>query len=173
MFVSLSSYFILFRVWSLRYHSRDGGFYVHAEDPPEKGFFSFHVPGFPVAHGFSRDDARVSKMVRKYAIKIRGRKGQVAYPLPYPAQKAERPCTPQTLRWMGSAWAASYNLYRVEAGAKDSVFLANVVDGVATTPDIVLYCDRSAVAGKQYTYLILPVGIEGDENTTNPLQIIC
>lgn len=31
-------------IWSLRYHSRNGGFYVHYE--AKGGFYSYHVPGF-------------------------------------------------------------------------------------------------------------------------------
>ncbi|KAJ3416241.1 hypothetical protein HDV05_002531 [Chytridiales sp. JEL 0842] len=54
-----------FMVWSLRYHSRFGGFYVHAETYP---YFSYHHPGFPVGGPeFPADEVKMMDLLRRGA----------------------------------------------------------------------------------------------------------
>jgi hypothetical protein len=103
-------------IWSLRYHSRDGGFYIHGEVEPEKGFWSFHCPGFPAnTKGFSVDDCRMVLTARKYGLKMKNRSDDGRYPLPPPVRSTVMKITsPLSLSWMGSPWAASYNIYRQE-----------------------------------------------------------
>ena len=49
-------------IWSLRGHSRHGGYIVHAENG---GYFSYHYPGFPQAEGFHADEEKVFEIVEK------------------------------------------------------------------------------------------------------------
>ncbi|KAI8894321.1 glycoside hydrolase superfamily [Globomyces pollinis-pini] len=103
-------------VWSLRYHSRDGGFYTHSE---EGGFFSYHAPGFPVSPGFGIDDARMVKMIRRYGLLIQNLSSATAFPQPNtPSLSNLKNLTPKNLTWFGSAWAAGYNVYRVNHTSK-------------------------------------------------------
>ncbi|KAJ3268056.1 hypothetical protein HK104_005506, partial [Borealophlyctis nickersoniae] len=55
-------------LWSLRFHSRDGGFYTHGE---LDGYYAYHHPGFPPTHpGFAPDEQSVASLIRSYAAKV-------------------------------------------------------------------------------------------------------
>jgi hypothetical protein len=150
-------------VWSLRYHSRDGGFYVHQED---KGFSSFHVPGFPPSKGFGQDDERMAKMVREQGWKMQGVDPKsVPAPVPPPCKPAYCKASPAELVWFGSAWAASYLIYKRENGGEFK-FLVQVIDNKLSGS--VLYSDTTATKGV-YEYMIQPVDISGKPNIIDPL----
>ncbi|KAJ3052448.1 hypothetical protein HDU99_008177, partial [Rhizoclosmatium hyalinum] len=51
-------------IWSLRFRSRNGGFYSHDEGG---GFISYHYPGFPGAKSFGSDELKVMDMLRNYS----------------------------------------------------------------------------------------------------------
>jgi hypothetical protein len=55
--------------WSLRFHSRDGGFYWHSEMLGLGLYKAFHWPGFD--SGKDYDETNVMKMMRKKAFEIR------------------------------------------------------------------------------------------------------
>ena len=102
-------------IWSLRYHSRDGGFYIHGEVEPEKGYWSYHAPGFKESRpGFSVDDHRMLLAARAFGLKMMKIKDP-GFSVPPPVRRAARSIvSPSDLTWMGSPWAASYNIYRRE-----------------------------------------------------------
>jgi mannan endo-1,4-beta-mannosidase len=69
-------------LWSLRYRSRDGGFYWHHEPAGGDFFKAYHWPGFEAGEKY--DERRLMRLVRERAFAIRG---LTAPPLPQP-----RPC---------------------------------------------------------------------------------
>ncbi|KAI9328545.1 glycoside hydrolase superfamily [Obelidium mucronatum] len=53
-------------LWSLRFHSREGGFYTHDETPTQR---AYHYPGFPFNETFNtRDEVEVIQTVKLYAL---------------------------------------------------------------------------------------------------------
>lgn len=98
-------------VWSLRAHSRDGGFYIHSEG--SNGYWSYHVPGFPSTNdGFSVDDIKVAPLVRKFGLLMDGKSEWSDWPVPGKGAAIKDPyITPKRLKWFGSAWAASYMVF--------------------------------------------------------------
>lgn len=114
-------------------------------------------------------------MVRKYGMKMMGISNSVPFPLPPPARPSFVPCSsPLSLTWFGSPWAASYNIYRSSSQSPDRVLIASrVLDNVAAIDNrkVTLYSDKTAVSGVEYTYLIVPVSVDGFENPHNPLLI--
>ena len=98
-------------IWSLRYHSRDGGFYTHSEGPK---YWSYHAPGFPTAQGFGDDDLNMAPLVRKYGLLMEGKSENTPFPKPAVGRPIEDDSSinPTALRWFGSSWAARYMIYR-------------------------------------------------------------
>ncbi len=66
-------------LWSLRYRSRDGGFYWHHEPAGGDYFKAYHWPGFP--SGEKYDERRLMQFVRERAFEIQG---LTVPPLPKP-----------------------------------------------------------------------------------------
>lgn len=98
-------------LWSLRYRSRDGGFYWHYEPAGGNFFKAYHWPGFP--SGASYDEIGLMDLMQREAFAIRG--------LRVPAMKA--PGTPTLLgvtdigaiAWQGSAGATTYLVERADS----------------------------------------------------------
>lgn len=98
-------------IWSLRGHSRDGGFYTHSEG---YNYWSYHTPGFAATNGFSSDDNRMATLVRQFGLLYSGLDLYTPFPLPsagLPIQDGSS-ITPTSLRWVGSSWAANYQIFR-------------------------------------------------------------
>ena len=57
-------------LWSLRFRSRDGGFYWHSEPANQGRYKAFHWPGFPSGTAYEETD--VLAFVRDTAFRIRG-----------------------------------------------------------------------------------------------------
>ena len=94
--------------WSLRFHSRDGGFYWHSEGLGLGLYKAFHWPGF--ASGADYDETQVFKLIRQKAFEIRG---LPAPPLQAPQTPRLLPIeSPVAISWQGSAGAAAYDLER-------------------------------------------------------------
>jgi hypothetical protein len=86
-------------IWSLRFHSRDGGFYFHEEST---GNFSYHVPGF---HSFGFEDLNMGKMVRTYALAMQGINAtSTPYPIPVMPKELTTTITPLDIKWGGSTF---------------------------------------------------------------------
>jgi hypothetical protein len=152
-------------VWSLRYHSRDGGFYSHNED---KGFLSFHVPGFPEAEGFGCDDIRMAKMIRQMGWAMQGvDPSTVPAPLPAPCKPTYGAISPHNLRWFGSAWAEKYKIYRRRQN--EWILIGEIIDNKRYGSS--LFADTQAEPGQMYEYMIQPVDINGVPNIHTPLVL--
>jgi mannan endo-1,4-beta-mannosidase len=98
-------------LWSLRFRSRDGGFYWHSEPNNLGRFKAYHWPGFPSGEAY--DEAGVMGLVRRAAHALRG----------VPVQPLPRPDAPEMLpssdvaaiSWRGVAGATHYHVERARA----------------------------------------------------------
>ena len=153
-------------IWSLRFHTRDGGFYQHGEN---YGVSAYRFPGF--SSGQRYDEKEIMDFMRKSAYKINNENEP---PLPVP--------DPPTLlnindvydiSWQGSAGASSYSVQRRINGSDNWVTLAdNVSDGnVVFRP---LFDDTTAELGKSYFYRIIAKnnsGLSAPSNEIGPVDV--
>jgi mannan endo-1,4-beta-mannosidase len=144
-------------IWSLRFHSYQGGFYQH----PDGNYWAYHVPGFPQAFGFGSEEATLIPLIRSYAFQIQGLSSNVKHPVPRTPVAAAGTVTPTTLRWGGSAWAKGYNIERQDQGTNIWTRIASSVPDNVIGP-ATIYSDTSAQSGKSYNYRIQAVGVDGD-----------
>ncbi|KAJ3324115.1 hypothetical protein HDV06_000656 [Boothiomyces sp. JEL0866] len=152
-------------VWSLRYHSRLGGFYTHSEG---NGIFSFHAPGFQAKNGFSADDYRIAQYIRSVGLQLQDLPDVDA--IPPPSKHVENALTSTLdLRWFGSAWAANYEISRYEKKGDPKKVVAYVNDGVDHGNPI--FKDYTTDPSKSYYYEIVPISIRNSPNRVSPLVI--
>ena len=156
-------------IWSLRYRSRDGGFYWHSEPFGGDLFKSYHWPGFASNAAF--DETGLLKLMRQKAFEIRG----------IPAPAIEKPAPPVLLdiedvaaiSWQGSAGAQSYIVERAQS--KDGPWLAakcNISD--AALQHRPLFNDTGVEIGKSYFYRVIaqnPAGISEPSNVVGPVSV--
>jgi mannose/cellobiose epimerase-like protein (N-acyl-D-glucosamine 2-epimerase family) len=137
-------------LWSLRSHSRDGGFYWHHEPHGGDLFKAYHWPGF--ASGEAYDEARLLRELRRRAFAIRG----------MPEPEREPPAPPEVIdvtagglvTWRGSAGAAGYDVQRQEPRAAQWRTIAPDVSDAAVQYRP-LYCDETAAPGHAYRYRVV------------------
>jgi mannan endo-1,4-beta-mannosidase len=149
--------------WSLRFHSRDGGFYWHMEVGLGGNFYkAFHWPGF--ASGEAYDETEVLTMMRDKAFEIQG--------ISPPAIKA--PAPPRLLpiddvsaiSWQGSTGAASYDVQRADnENGPWSTVGSNVSD--ADVQYRALFNNDSAEPGKSYYYAVVARNSGGTSSPSN------
>lgn len=146
-------------IWSLRYHSRDGGFYPHTESTFNGVFYgAYRWPGFPSGDGF--DETNMLNTLRDKAFEIRG------FSEPPALEKPEAPVmlpvdSVSTISWLGSAGASSYRLER--SGQPDggwAVIGEEVYDAVPTESQ--LFNDTTAVSGESYYYRVTAKNSAGE-----------
>ena len=100
-------------IWSLRFHTRDGGFYWHHEPSGGDLFKAYHWPGFP--SGSAYDEQNFLALVRDKAYAIRG---EPMPPLPVPAAPTLLEVTSGgMITWQGSAGASRYDIERTDSPA--------------------------------------------------------
>jgi mannan endo-1,4-beta-mannosidase len=96
-------------IWSLRFHSRDGGFYWHSE-PGAGGYFykAYHWPGFATGENYAEKDVMQLLCERGYKIK-----GEQAPTLAVPKPPQLLACDdPARLTWQGAVGAFGYDVER-------------------------------------------------------------
>ena len=94
--------------WSLRFRSRDGGFYWHSEPSGGNKYKAFHWPGSPLADDY--DEVPFMQLMRNQAFAIRG---LTAPPLVVPAPPKLLPITDvSAISWQGSVGAQVYVVER-------------------------------------------------------------
>jgi hypothetical protein len=146
-------------VWSLRYHSKDGGFYYHSERS-DAANPCYRWPGFASA---PTDEANKMAQVRKYAYRIRClEQPRLSVPdAPYLIPES----TPVQLRWRGSAGAVSYIIER--ADNRNDKWL--VIDTHATEDGIPYapYVDKMAAKGHSYYYRLKAENASGISSVSN------
>lgn len=140
-------------LWSLRFHSRYGGFYFHHEGIHQgREYGSWHWPGFP--SGDYQDETNMLHIVRNNAFKIR----QLPVPLLSPPKAPKLlPITDLSdIRWQGSAGASSYDIERSERlDGGWYVIGSNITDDVdIPRGNGVLFSDTTIQPNKTYYYRI-------------------
>ncbi|KAJ3157803.1 hypothetical protein HDU89_000182 [Geranomyces variabilis] len=152
-------------MWSLRFHSVSGGFYVHSEQCGK--FWSYHSPGFPAGnHGFGSEEAYVVPQARHYAYAIQGIDSRlVPHPIPHPPPELLPDIAPSWIRFRGSASAASYIIWRGSGTSRANIVWgpqpvgSNIMDNKCSGATI--WQDQSARPGVPYFYVVQAVGVGG------------
>lgn len=156
-------------LWSLRFHSRDGGFYWHHEPFGGDLFKAYHWPGFEISETF--DERRMVALLREKAYEIRG-----ATPPPLPAPLAPRLLSVTQggqLLWRGSVGAEGYDVQRRDSplGPWRTVG-RNVSD--ARIPYQSPFADADVIPGEEYSYRLTArncAGSSSPSNTIGPVRI--
>jgi len=152
-------------IWSLRYHSEDGGFYRHSEYPMGGVMYeSYHWPGF--AEGSHYDEINALRLMRNKAYEIQG------LPVP-PLEVPESPVllptsTPLKLNWLGSAGAASYDVERAEGIDGPWYCIRRYLSDAKQVTELQpLYADTVALKGVDYYYRVFARNDSGVSEASN------
>ena len=150
-------------IWSLRFHSRDGGFYWHWE--PGLGgnrYKAYHWPGFE--SGSTYDERAVMALTRSDGFKIRG---LAEPPLEAPAAPHLLAIEhPSAISWQGSTGAASYNVERAPSREGQWTTVGDDITD-ADTQYRPLFHDDSAKPGESYFYRVVASNSGGDSKPSN------
>ncbi|GAA95566.1 glycoside hydrolase family 5 protein [Mixia osmundae IAM 14324] len=146
-------------VWSLRPHSVQGGFKTHGEGD---GIFSYHVPGWaPRADEFDPREAAIVHTIRQASYEL-NRERVPPHPTPPPPDKVWLIDNGAAMTWLGSAWAASYEIWVAgEHGQQEWTLcqaghLINVQAGKHSYP-IPQHLQRA----KEVAFLVRGIGVDG------------
>jgi mannan endo-1,4-beta-mannosidase len=136
-------------LWSLRFHSRDGGFYWHSEGLGGDLYKAYHWPGFDSGRAYGERD--VLQLMRKRAFEIQGREPP---PLDPPAPPELLPIRHVgRISWRGSAGASSYDVERADRPEGPWATIGSGVSDAAVQYRP-LFNDESAVPGQTYYYRV-------------------
>lgn len=156
-------------IWSLRYRSRDGGFYWHSEPFGGDRYKAYHWPGFDSGQAY--DERNLMALMREKAFEIRG---QTPPPLLVPIAPVLLPIEDvAAISWQGSAGAKSYVVERAE---KDTGPWAQIAQNIsdASTPYRPLFNDTNTEIGRAYCYRIKAQndsGISEPSNVVGPVMV--
>jgi mannan endo-1,4-beta-mannosidase len=156
-------------LWSLRYRTRDGGFYWHHEPAGGDHFKAYHWPGFEIAEKY--DERRLMHFVRERAFAIRG---LTPPPLPKPQPPRLLSVTGGGLMtWQGAVGASCYDVERADqANGPWAAVGTGVSDAqVQYRP---LFVDESIRPGRTYYYRVIarnPSGYSEPSNTVGPVRV--
>ena len=156
-------------IWSLRYRSRDGGFYWHHEPAGGDRFKAYHWPGFAIGESF--DERGLMRIVRQKAWEIRGQAVPAAAPPAAPTLRSVS--AGAQLTWQGSVGAVAYDVQRADMpeGPWQTVRHDVCEAQVQYRPPFV---DESVRPGTAYCYRVLarnPAGVSAASNVVGPVQI--
>ena len=149
-------------LWSLRYRTRDGGFYWHHEPAGGDYFKAYHWPGFEIGEQY--DERGLMRLVRENAFAIRGMK------LP-PLKEPEPPHLLTVtgggqMTWQGTVGAACYDVQRAEA-AKGPWTTVGTGVSEAQVQYRPLFVDESARPGRAYYYRVIARNHSGASKPSN------
>jgi hypothetical protein len=150
-------------IWSLRFHSRDGGFYWHMEVGTGGNFYkAYHWPGF--ASGAAYDEKAVLDLTRDKGFEIQGLTPPAIEPPAPPKLLAIE--SPAAISWQGSTGASSYDVERAEkADGPWTTVGKDVSDAdVQYRP---LFSDESAAPGQSYYYRVTARNSAGTSAPSN------
>jgi len=156
-------------LWSLRYRTRDGGFYWHHEPAGGDYFKAYHWPGFEIGEKY--DERRLMRFVRERAFEIQGRTvPPISKPLPPHLLSVT---SGGQMTWQGSVGASDYSVERAEAPKGP---WTTVGDGVseAQVQYRPLFVDESVRPGRTYYYRVIArnsAGSSGPSNVVGPVRI--
>ncbi|KAJ3273055.1 hypothetical protein HDV01_004832 [Terramyces sp. JEL0728] len=106
-------------IWSLRFHSVEGGFRIHKEN---SAYSAYHYPGFQESDGFSKDE----KLIMKSMVEINRKLGvarNLTVPDPPVLFEPEIVEKSALLKWRGAAGATDYSIK-----VQNSIIATKVVD---------------------------------------------
>jgi mannan endo-1,4-beta-mannosidase len=158
-------------LWSLRFHSRDGGFYWHWEPAGGGLFKAYHWPGFP--SGDKYDERATLELTRRKAFEIRGVEPPAIEPPAPPKLLAIADAA--DISWQGRAGARSYAVERAPAADGPWKSLGKDIDDTAVQfrP---LFHDDSAEPGQSYYYRVLArndAGSSSPSEARGPVSVSC
>ncbi len=154
-------------LWSLRFRSREGGFYNHYE---YDGYSSYRWPGF--SNGDSYDEREVLNLVRQKAYEI---DGSTEPPIPVPARPTLLEVNDvSSISWQGSVGAQSYSVERKDADSTEWTVVAPDVDETRYQ-NRPLFSDESAQLDRKYYYRIRAKNRSGTSDYSNvvgPIHVL-
>jgi len=156
-------------LWSLRYRSREGGFYWHHEPAGGDYFKAYHWPGFPIGEVF--DERGLMRQVRERAFALQG---VTPPPLPQPAAPKLLAVTEGAqMSWQGCVGAQCYDVERAEAtqGPWTTVGTGVCEAQVQYRP---LFADTSVRPGGRYFYRVIArngSGLSEPSNVVGPVRV--
>ena len=158
-------------LWSLRYHHRDGGFYVHSEPNVMGRFKSYHWPGF--AAGSSYDERDVLHAMRSAAFRIRRMEPPPIRPPAAPTSL--HVATDRSICFRGVAGASSYQIERRRSAQEPWSRVAADIDD-SRHPYRPLWHDLGALPRVGYLYRVFASNAGGDSPPSavyGPVQFHC
>jgi hypothetical protein len=149
-------------LWSLRYRSRDGGFFWHHEPAGGDHFKSYHWPGFE--SGEKYDERRLMGLVRENSYAVQG---LVPPPIFPPASPRLLNVTPGAqMSWQGAIGALEYDVQRAENATGPWMTVGASVSE-AQVQYRPLFADASVQPGKSYSYRIIARNAAGSSPPSN------
>jgi len=156
-------------IWSLRFRSRDGGFYWHSEPFGGDRYKAYHWPGFD--SGAAYDERNLLTLMRQKAYEIQG----------VPAPKLAAPQPPRLLpiedvaaiSWQGSAGAETYIVERASQTNGPWIVVGSGISDAAI-PYRPLFNDRQVEIRKSYLYRVRARnagGISRASNVVGPVTV--
>ena len=153
-------------IWSLRFHNRDGGFYMHAE---KTGAEPYRFPGF--ASGTINNEKEIINMMRDKAYEIDD-KTPPPLEIPQPPELLDIKDV-YDISWRGSTGASSYIIERKESNSNNWITIAsNVSDAIEAYKP--LFMDTTAILGKEYFYRVKAKnksGVSEPSNEVGPVKV--
>lgn len=156
-------------MWSLRFHSRDGGFYWHSEPSGGDKFKAYHWPGFASGQGY--DEVNLLRIMREKAFEIR----DLAVPaVDAPAAPLLLPIADvSAISWQGSVGACGYAVERAE-GENGPWLVVGWDISDAELQYRPLFNDTTANIGESYFYRVKAKnagGISEPSNVVGPVTV--
>ena len=155
-------------IWSLRFHSRDGGFYWHSEPSGGGLYRAYHWPGF--RSGIPYGEPEVLAVLARFAWGIQDK------PVPSPpvpaAPRLLAVTGPGQIRWQGVPGAEAYVVERAESPGRPWRALGPAVSDAAAAY-VPLFCDATAEPGRTYFYRVRAVSageISPASNVVGPVS---
>jgi hypothetical protein len=149
-------------VWSLRYRTREGGFYWHSEPAGGGLYKAYHWPGF--ASGDAYDEAKLLRLMREKDFEIQG---VPAPPLPPPAPPILLPIkSVHAISWQGTVGATSYDVERATSASGPWTLVGMDVDET-TVQYRPLFADSFAEQGGLYYYRVRAKNYAGSSKPSN------
>jgi hypothetical protein len=156
-------------LWSLRYRTRDGGFYWHHEPAGGDYFKAYHWPGFEIVEKY--DERRLMRFVRERAFAIRG-----LTPPPLAEPKPPRLLSVSSggqMTWQGAVGAACYDVQRA-SGTRGPWTTVGTGVSEAQVQYRPLFVDESVRPGRAYYYRVIarnPAGPSKPSNVVGPVRM--
>ena len=168
-FVALDQVIAGALLWSLRYRTREGGFYWHHEPAGGDYFKAYHWPGFEIGEKY--DERRLMRFVRERAFEIQG---LTAPPITKPAAPRLLSVTSGgQMTWQGSIGASCYNVERAGA-ARGPWTIVGAGVSEAQVQYRPLFVDGSVRPGRTYYYRVIarnPGGSSEPSSVVGPVPV--